>query len=132
MVDGVRLGGLQSLPKQIGAVFLSPPWGGVGYENIGPKKYDLKVIELAGDVNGEQLLAHATTAIPRGSGSISCFLPRNTNGIEVAKGALKAGLTGTMEMEQNYLNHKFKAITIYFDGTQDSKKEEDSSSAVSK
>lgn len=117
LVHGYKLGGMDSLPKKIGAVFLSPPWGGVDYEKIGPRKYDLKCIELVDDVDGEQLLEYASHAVPSVSGGVTCFLPRNTNGIAVGKSALKAGISGKMEMEQNFLNHKFKSITIYMPGS---------------
>jgi hypothetical protein len=52
-------------------------------------------------------------AIPKDDGTVVCFLPRNTNGLEIGKSALKAGVTGVLEVEQNILNDKYKAVTIY-------------------
>jgi trimethylguanosine synthase len=112
LVHGYSMGGKELLPQSIGLIFLSPPWGGEDYEAVGPKKFDLKCIQL-GEVDGEELLRHAAAAISPLVGKIACFLPRNTNGYEVAKSALMTGLVGTMEVEQNLLNHKFKAITCY-------------------
>jgi trimethylguanosine synthase len=116
-VHGYSLGGKELLPQSIGIVFLSPPWGGADYEDIGPKNYDLKCIQLGddGETNGEALLKHAATAIAPLIGKIAYFLPRNTNGVEVAKSAVTVGLTGIIEVEQNMLNHKFKSITCYLE-----------------
>lgn len=100
-------------PDYINQIFLSPPWGGVDYGDIGPRNFDLKCIELSNGVNGETFLQQSLQAAPAEDGSVVCFLPRNTNGLEVAKSALNAGFSGYLEMEQNVLNDKFKAITAY-------------------
>ena len=113
-MHGYRLGGINMLPKTLHKIFLSPPWGGVEYETIGPRKFDLKLIRFDNDLDGEKMLQQASNAVARDNLNVVCFLPRNTNGYEVAKSARKAGISGTMEVEQNVLNDKFKAITIYF------------------
>ncbi|CAB9505378.1 Trimethylguanosine synthase [Seminavis robusta] len=112
-IHGYRLGDADALPETIGSIFLSPPWGGVNYESIGSKKFDLKCVQFNGEQDGEQLIEHAARALPPKTGAIACFLPRNTNGFEVGLSALKVGISGTLEVEQNMLNDKFKAITFY-------------------
>lgn len=119
---GYRLGGISILPKMLHKVFLSPPWGGVEYEKIGPRKFDLKCIRFDDDLDGEKMLQQASYAVATDNLNVVCFLPRNTNGYEVAKSAARAGISGTMEVEQNVLNDKFKAITIYFGSAEPSDK----------
>lgn len=114
-LQGYKTGGIELLPKQVDAVFLSPPWGGTDYATIGPRNYDLKCIHLEGDTtkDGEQMLESAYGAIPEDTGNVAIFLPRNTNGLELGRSASRVGISGVVEMEQNVLNHKFKAITVY-------------------
>jgi trimethylguanosine synthase len=118
--SGYKLGSESILPKQIHAVFLSPPWGGTDYGRIGPREFDLKCIHLTdekGDeTNGEHLLIQATKATE--NKRVFYFLPRNTNGLQVAKSAVKAGFEGTIELEQNLINGKFKTLTAYFESSE--------------
>ena len=117
-VHGYSLGGIGLLPKVLDRIFLSPPWGGVEYETIGPRKFNLKCIRFNDGLDGESMLQQSSRAVARNNAStIACFLPRNTNGYEVGRSALKAGISGTIEVEQNVLNNKFKAITIYLGST---------------
>lgn len=111
------LGGLDHVPTNIDVVFLSPPWGGMDYESIGRRCYGLvdhiKLVTGDGSVwTGEQLLE---AALAVASNQVVYFLPRNTNGLYVAKSALKVGYTGTIELEQNVLQTKLKTVTAYFD-----------------
>ena len=131
-----RMGGLERLPPRIDAVFLSPPWGGMDYGHSGKQGYDVaKNIMLhpwessaskegsergqsscatAGNrdvVNGEELLLLAANVSARKN--VAYFLPRNTNGISLGRAALKAGYRACIEMEQNFLNGKFKTMTAY-------------------
>ena len=131
-----RMGGLELLPPRIDVVFLSPPWGGMDYGHSGKQGYDVaKNIMLnpwessaskegsergqsscatAGNrdvVNGEELLQLAANVSARKN--VAYFLPRNTNGISLGRAALKAGYRTCFEMEQNFLNGKFKTMTAY-------------------
>ena len=89
------------LPNNIHGIFLSPPWGGVNYEDVGPRHYHIESnIELRSFVptstttdthrrnenettvvNGEDLLQYAVQALPMNQWNIAYFLPRNLNGI---------------------------------------------------
>jgi len=85
-------------------------------------------------VNGERLLSLATSAVSsRGSsigsekveggggigGLVAYFLPRNTDGTALGRAAVRTGYRGgtakwpVLEMEQNWLNDKFKTVTAY-------------------
>ena len=130
-----KIGGLELLPPRIDAVFLSPPWGGLDYGSTGKQGYDVaKNIKLepwneptvevnkSGEsvsaasvsrqvVDGQELLQIASNVSERKR--VVYFLPRNTNGISLGRAALKAGYRGSIEMEQNFLNGKFKTMTAY-------------------
>jgi trimethylguanosine synthase len=109
-----KIGGLELLPEKIDTIFFSPPWGGMDYAKVGKRNYDLSCIQLnEGDncVNGEDILELAAKAL--GNKPVAYFLPRNTNGVALAKSALKAGFVGPVELEQNILNGKLKTITVY-------------------
>lgn len=126
-----KIGGLELLPTRIDAVFLSPPWGGLDYGSTGKQGYDVaKNIKLEpwnnsakeGEsisatsvsrqvVDGEELLQIASNVSEMKR--VVYFLPRNTNGISLGRAALKAGYRGSIEMEQNFLNGKFKTMTAY-------------------
>ena len=41
-VAGFAVGGIDLLPRQLDAVFMDPPWGGVDYEVLGKRGYDLQ------------------------------------------------------------------------------------------
>jgi len=130
-ISGYRFGGLELLPPEIDATFLSPPWGGPEYETIGAQDFSLadyiKVYpcgdaNLRGDNNcediaqdatdGEDLLRLAANA-SKGQ-QVIYFLPRNTNGVSLGRAAVRAGYQGSFEMEQNILaNGKLKTITAY-------------------
>ena len=61
---------------------------------------------------GDDLLHLAVKSMPRDRLNLAYFLPRNTNGWRIGQSAYRAALK-TIEMEQNYLNHKLKTITVY-------------------
>lgn len=138
-----KIGGLELLPPRIDAVFLSPPWGGMNYGSTGKQGYDVaKNIKLEpwsetvgkevtesdesvgvatrnGNrevVDGEELMEIASNVTE--SKRVAYFLPRNTNGISLGRAALKAGYRGSIEMEQNFLNGKFKTMTAYLSAVQ--------------
>jgi trimethylguanosine synthase len=105
--------GLDLLPETLDAVFLSPPWGGSDYENVGFRKYDLSCIKLGEAVDGEELLRLSAIAVPEERMNVAYFLPKNTNGVSYSYSALRAGFSGCLELEQNVLNGKLKTITAY-------------------
>ena len=113
----LKIGGLDMLPEAIDVVFLSPPWGGMDYEKVGKRNYDLTCIKVEGEnkaeVGGEGLLDFAGKAL--GCKPIAFFLPRNINGVALGKSACKAGYQeGPLILEQNMLNGKLKTVTAYF------------------
>lgn len=121
--SGYVIEGVESLPNKIDGIFLSPPWGGLGYEDEGnfdpivsisiessSREQEQKTI-----INGGELFDIASKAVFRGNeGILAYFLPRNTNGVVVGQIAVTSGLEGSFEMEQNVVNGKVKTITAYF------------------
>ena len=112
-----------TLPLQLDCIFLSPPWGGIEYEQIGKGHFSVKTHVSVKDsddntVNGEELLSLTAKACQK----CVYFLPRNLNGVAMGRSALQAGYTGSVELEKNILNGKFKTITAYigFDSSSDS------------
>ena len=83
-------------------IFLSPPWGGPNY--IQAEEFNLKDdIPL----DGFKLFDKALEV----SENIAYFVPRNTNLDQLMS---LAGPGGIVEVEQNILNKKVKAMTAYF------------------
>ncbi|KHJ78141.1 RNA cap guanine-N2 methyltransferase [Oesophagostomum dentatum] len=88
-------------PKEVDAVFLSPPWGGPSYlksevfhlDDLTPNGFDIY------------------TAARKMSPNIAYFLPRNTSVKELI--AL-SGPGGRCEIEQSCLNKKIKTLTVYY------------------
>jgi trimethylguanosine synthase len=103
------------LPERLDCIFLSPPWGGPEYENVGKRHFTLTThISIQGDgttetIDGEELLTLSAKALQQ----VVYFLPRNLNGITTGRSALQAGYVGTLELEKNVVNGKFKTITAY-------------------
>ncbi|KAI7898267.1 RNA cap guanine-N2 methyltransferase-domain-containing protein [Cokeromyces recurvatus] len=83
-------------------IFLSPPWGGPAYMN--QEVYNLKSM-IPGD--GFKIHQIASQITP----NIAYFVPRNTNPQQLAQ---LAGPGKTCEIEQNALNGKVKALTVYY------------------
>jgi trimethylguanosine synthase len=108
-------GGYERLPSRLDAIFLSPPWGGVDYEQIGPRHFSLSCIQLNDSVDGVELLRLAVAALPADRQNIGYFLPRNLNGMTLAQNCHQCGIRGCIEMEQNILNQKLKTVTVYID-----------------
>jgi trimethylguanosine synthase len=103
------------LPSAIDAIFLSPPWGGVDYGDVGRHGYDLTCIKVVAndgtECDGEWLLEKAIKAL--GDKNIACFLPKNINGVALAKSAFRVGCRTPIVLEQNVLNGKLKTVTAY-------------------
>ena len=127
-----QFAGYECLPERLDAIFLSPPWGGVEYEQIGPRHFDLSCIQLTtgmGDddvqnvngaqhavVDGADLLRLAAAALPADRLKIGYFLPRNLNGMTFAQICHdECGIRGCIEMEQHILNEKLKTVAVYID-----------------
>lgn len=118
---GYRCGGLELLPTYVNAIFLSPPWGGQDYAN---NKFQLSRIQLQHHhdsenvIDGTDLLSLALTALAEDDDAGSCvayFLPRNIDGESLGHAAIAAGYRRkSIELEQQYLQHKFKTVTAYF------------------
>eukprot|EP00557_Chaetoceros_sp_GSL56_P005109 CAMPEP_0176499486 /NCGR_PEP_ID=MMETSP0200_2-20121128/12953_1 /TAXON_ID=947934 /ORGANISM="Chaetoceros sp., Strain GSL56" /LENGTH=520 /DNA_ID=CAMNT_0017897909 /DNA_START=69 /DNA_END=1631 /DNA_ORIENTATION=+ len=122
---GYTIHALSALPSSIDCVFLSPPWGGTEYLKSGNSGYELSHIKVmtttridkGGDENGEysgsELLS--LSAMAAKEEQVVCFLPRNINGFDIGTCAWKAGYQrkNHIELEQNILNAKLKAVTVY-------------------
>ncbi len=132
--SGYKVGGVELLPDILDGMFLSPPWGGLSYEDAGPYN-PLESIVIKSNViqeqvisqqqeegncmtiNGGELFGLAANAMFNGrnnKGLLAYFLPRNTNGVVLGQIAVSSGINGRFEMEQNVVNGKVKAITAYF------------------
>lgn len=101
------------LPERLHCTFLSPPWG--GFEYLAAKrpfnvKTDITLKDSEeNEINGEELLTMAANAVKQ----CVYFLPRNLNGIAMGRSALQTGYAGSIELEKNMLNDKFKTLTCY-------------------
>lgn len=132
---GFQIGGTDLLPPSIDSIFLSPPWGGMDYIEVGSNGYDIKKeIKVTTNrsnvlkpppskenannhhqkqtIDGETLLQYAMAAST--DQNVIYFLPRNVNGISLGRSALNGGYHGIFEMEQNVINGKTKTVTAYF------------------
>jgi 16S rRNA G966 N2-methylase RsmD len=59
IVHGYKYGGMELLPDRLDAIFLSPPWGGSDYGDVGRRAFDLECIHL---VTPQPSLPTATAA----------------------------------------------------------------------
>ncbi|KAL2498257.1 S-adenosyl-L-methionine-dependent methyltransferase superfamily protein [Abeliophyllum distichum] len=87
-------------------VFMSPPWGGPDYAKV--KKFDINTMLKPHD---GQFLFNAGKEI---ASRIIMFLPRNVDISQLAELSLSASPPWSLEVEKNFLNGRFKAITAYF------------------
>ncbi|XP_059285811.1 uncharacterized protein LOC132039326 [Lycium ferocissimum] len=87
-------------------VFMSPPWGGPDY--LKERTFDMKTMLRPHDGN-------FLFSIGRGIASkVVMFLPRNVDINQLAELSQSANPPWSLEVEKNYLNGKFKAVTAYF------------------
>nr|XP_022900119.1 uncharacterized protein LOC111413393 [Onthophagus taurus] len=84
-------------------VFLSPPWGGPSY--LKQPTYELE--EFLQPVPLSKLIETSRIVTE----NIALFLPRNSNTYALT---MAAGPSGFVEVEQNFINKKFVAITAYY------------------
>eukprot|EP00984_Skeletonema_dohrnii_P020046 scaffold9692_cov117-Skeletonema_dohrnii-CCMP3373.AAC.5 len=125
---GFAVGGVELLPDHVDALFLSPPWGGMDYDNNEGKSgfdpvngitLESKIHNKEGDVmktNGGELLNMAAKAVlseSKQEGLVVAFLPRNIDGISFTRVAVTSGIKGSIELEQNVVNGKVKTVTAY-------------------
>ncbi|XP_010922735.3 uncharacterized protein [Elaeis guineensis] len=87
-------------------VFLSPPWGGPDYAKV--VTYDIRSMLKPHD--GYHLFKIAKTVASK----VVLFLPRNVDINQLAELSLSLNPPWELEVEKNFLNGKFKAITAYF------------------
>ncbi|WWC65767.1 uncharacterized protein I303_108389 [Kwoniella dejecticola CBS 10117] len=114
--------------ENVDVVFLSPPWGGIDYLNTPSSTYPLSSIL---PIHGAELFDLTTTLTP----NIAYYLPRNTDlkelstlartlesevGVEVggedANGNREGRTREWVEIEEEWVGEKLKAITAYFGG----------------
>jgi trimethylguanosine synthase len=93
----------ETINTPIDLVFLSPPWGGINYNNC--KQSDLSELPL--DVF--QLYLYCLRRLD--CKNIVLFLPRNSN---IEQIIYMAGPGGHVEIEQNFLNNKLVGLTAYY------------------
>jgi trimethylguanosine synthase len=120
MLNGYSCNG--PLPKRLDCIFLSPPWGGTEYLKVGKRHFSVRthisvqgVDDSSATIDGEELLTMAQRAVQQ----VVYFLPRNLNGVAMGQSALQAGYVGTLELEKNVVNGKFKTITAYLGFTEE-------------
>lgn len=99
-------------------VFLSPPWGGPEYLSGEPGNGGESHPEfsLAGiqPMHGAELFALSR----RVTGNVAYYLPRNTNLDEISGLVARDGLSvpEMVEVEEEWMGTKLKALTCYFGG----------------
>ena len=95
---------LKLAPKLVAdVVFLSPPWGGPGYNKN--ETFDLNNIMLP--IGGTNVFKIAKGITDH----VAYFLPRNVDTMQLA---MLAGVGGGVEVEQNFLDRKLVAIMAYY------------------
>ncbi|KAH7891019.1 Tgs1 protein [Phlebopus sp. FC_14] len=119
--------------RNIEVVFLSPPWGGPAY--ISQNEQDVEtVLEPSNSTGGEQHPEYSLSSIKPIHGAelfrltrqitknVAYFLPRNTSLGEISTLLTESGSDGTEEMvevEEQWMGTKLKALTCYFGGLAD-------------
>ncbi|KAI0741312.1 S-adenosyl-L-methionine-dependent methyltransferase [Daedaleopsis nitida] len=121
----------QRTRRKIDVVFLSPPWGGPSYLTSSPIKHQLSdsgtASTLVPDSEGNSSPEYGLDSIrpihgaelfhiARGiTHNIAYFLPRNTSIMEVS-GLLADVPAEGVEVEEEWMGSKLKALTCYFGG----------------
>lgn len=89
-------------------VFLSPPWGG-------PTYIQEDALDIRNTFVSEWCILDLILGALRITPNVAAFLPKNTNLEPLVSAMSHSGLKGPhFEVEKNYLNGKFKAVTVYF------------------
>lgn len=123
-----------AIPK-IDVVFLSPPWGGPSYlsasssmkpsaappttdvvadvGNDESNPHPLFTLDMVAPLPGDELFALARDITPH----VAYYLPRNTDVLEVSKLLNStASPDEKIEIEEEWMGSKLKALTCYFGG----------------
>lgn len=69
-IDGFQIGGIELLPRNVDAVFMDPPWGGVDYEVFGKQGYDLTLNMKIERPKTAASLTAASTSQPTNNGAL--------------------------------------------------------------
>lgn len=119
--------------RKIDVVFLSPPWGGPSYLSASPSKTpSSSVYPATGDTPEESYADYSLSSvrpvhgaelfkIARGiTKNIAYFLPRNASLEELSALVAPGGTSSTesekIEVEEEWMGSKLKALTCYFGG----------------
>lgn len=86
-------------------VFLSPPWGGPMYRDF--ESYNLDMLQPR---DGYSLFQIAQSITP----NIIMFLPRNVDLAQVEELAWLSSPPLNLEIEENFVGGRMKAVTAYF------------------
>ena len=103
MQDFFRLHETLQSHKKIDLIFISPPWGGVDY--LHSRQADISEFPL----DGFRIFLYCLNKL--NCKNIVYFLPRNSNLEQIL---FMAGPGGNCEIEQNYLDHKLVALSVYY------------------
>lgn len=130
-----------SSKQRADVVFLSPPWGGIDYQSMSASKSSLNLLATNGDTTlnyndevvqeetkdepgysldnlqplpGNELFALARQITPH----IAFFLPRNQDLTEISQlvPVSDASNAEMIEVEEEWMGSKLKALTCYFGG----------------
>lgn len=114
--------------EEVEVVFLSPPWGGIKYKTAGipgksreskvPLSYPLSAL---GPIHGAELFGIARSI----SHNVAYYLPKNTDLTEISNLPLTYPMTGSkgeelggrvekIEVEEEWMGNKLKAVVCYF------------------
>lgn len=121
------MGETRQAGRVVDVIFLSPPWGGPSYlhgtnQNLPPDSSEHPEFLLSHitPIHGSELFKLAGRITP----NIAYYLPRNTNLQElsdlvtnIGEGSAKAKEeVRTVEVEEEWMGEKLKALTCYFGG----------------
>ncbi|KAG2304041.1 hypothetical protein Bca52824_032692 [Brassica carinata] len=86
-------------------LFLAPPWGGPMYNKV--ETYTMNMLQ---PIDGYKLFQIAQSITP----NIIMFLPKNVDLAQVEELAWLSSPPLTLEIKENFVGGKLKAITAYF------------------
>ena len=113
--------------RAVDVIFLSPPWGGPSYlhgtdQNLpsDPSEHPEFLLSDITPIHGSELFKLAERITP----NVAYYLPRNTNLQEISDlvsnprggGPKGKGKAQMVEVEEEWMGEKLKALTCYFGG----------------
>lgn len=106
--------------RPIDVVFHSPPWGGPDYlsrgqTHVSPERHPEYSLANVKPVHGADLF-HLSRKITQ---NVAYFLPRNTNLDEISALLTESAPEENVEVEEEWVGTKLKALTCYFGGLAD-------------